>query len=106
MLYAPLHKKKKMMNVALNKDLRIQLKRRSLGIRKGDEVRIIKGKFKNNQGTVTMIDLKGMKVYVDNAVLKKKSGEQVQVPLKTATLRIMKLVTTDKNRQKLVRVKV
>ena len=105
-LYAPLHKKKKLMNVALSKDLRIQMKRRSLGIRKGDEVRMIKGKFKNSQGVVTSVDLKKMKVYVDTAVVKKKSGEQVQVPIATAKLRITKLITTDKSRQKLIQTKV
>ncbi|MBI4167384.1 MAG: 50S ribosomal protein L24 [Candidatus Aenigmarchaeota archaeon] len=105
-LYAPLHKKKKLMHVALSKDLRIQLKRRSLGIRKGDEVRIIKGKFKNTQGTVTKVDLKKMKVYIDTAVVKKKSGGQVQVPISTAKLRITKLITTDKSRQKLMQIKV
>lgn len=87
------------MGTALNKELRAQLKRRSVGIRKGDQVRIIKGKFKNIEGTVTSVDLKKMRVYVDNAVVKKKSGEQVQVPLTTSKLRITKLFTTDKNRQ-------
>ncbi len=106
LLYAPLHKKKKSMHVALSRDLRMQLKRRSLGIRKGDEIRIIKGKFKNTQGTVTKVDLKNMKIYIDTAVVKKKSGGQVQVPISTAKLRITKLITTDKNRQRLTQIKV
>ncbi len=101
-LYSPIHKKKRLMNVALNRDLRVQLKRRSLGVRKGDQVQIIKGKFKGVQGTVTEVNLKKMKIYVDNANIKKKSGGQVQVPISTAKLRITKLVTTDKSRQKLV----
>ncbi|MBI1971794.1 MAG: 50S ribosomal protein L24 [Candidatus Aenigmarchaeota archaeon] len=98
----PLHKKKKLVNVALNRDLRAQLKRRSLGLRKGDEVQIIKGRFKNTKGTVTKVDLKRMKIYIDTAVIKKKSGGQVQVPIATAKLRITKLTATDKNRQKLL----
>lgn len=97
-----MHKKKKLMNVALSKDLRVQMKRRSVGIRKGDQVQIIKGKFKNTQGTVTNVDIKKMKIYIDSAVVKKKGGGQVQVPLTTAKLKITKLVTTDKSRQKLV----
>ena len=101
MIHAHLYIKKKLMNTALNKDLRLQMKRRSMGIRKGDQVQIIKGKFKNLQGIVTSIDLKNMRVYVDNAVVKKRSGGQVQVPLATAKLRITKLVATDKNRQNL-----
>lgn len=101
-LNAPIHKRKKLVNVALSKDLRVQLKRRSLGIRKGDQVQIIKGKFKGTQGTVTDVNLKKMKIYVDNASIKKKNGSQVQVPVSTSKLRITKLITADKSRQKLM----
>ncbi len=95
----PLHLKKKLMNVALGKELRAQLRRRSMGLRKGDQVQIIKGKFKGTQGTVSSIDLKSMKIYVDAAVVKKRSGAQAQVPLAASKLRITKLITTDKKRQ-------
>ncbi len=97
-LYAPLHVKKKFMNVALSKELRKQLNRRSMGLRTGDQVQIIKGKFKGTTGVVTSVDLKSMKVYVDTAVVKKRNGTQAQVALLTPKLRIMKLVTTDKKR--------
>lgn len=101
-----LHEKKKHMSVALSKDLRIQVKKRSLGVRKGDEVRIIKGKFKKTQGTVTRVDVKSMKVYIDTAVVKKKSGGQVQVPIPASSMRITKLTAVDKDRQKLLQTKV
>ncbi|MBI4177411.1 MAG: 50S ribosomal protein L24 [Candidatus Aenigmarchaeota archaeon] len=106
MLHAPLHKKKRLVNVALSKDLRIQIKKRSLGIRKGDEVKIIKGKFRNTQGTITRVDVKDTKIYIDTAVIKKKSGGQVQVPVPAANMRITKLTTADKGRQKLLQIKV
>ncbi len=98
----PLHLKKKLMHVALNKELRAQLKRRSIGIRKGDQVQIIKGKFKGTQGMVSSVDLKSMKIYVDAATVKKRNGTQAQVPLATSKLRITKLVTTDKKRQQTI----
>ncbi len=98
----PLHLKKKLMNVALSKELRAQLKRRSMGLRKGDQVQIIKGKFKGAQGTVSSVDLKSMKIYVDAATVKKRNGAQVQVPLATSKLRITKLIATDKKRQQMM----
>ncbi|MFH0889649.1 MAG: 50S ribosomal protein L24 [Candidatus Aenigmatarchaeota archaeon] len=104
-LYAPLHIRKKFMKVALSKELRKQLKRRSMGVRSGDQVQIIKGKFKGTSGIVTSVDLKKMRVYVDTAVVKKRNGTQAQVALVTPKLRIIKLVTTDKKRQSIMETK-
>ena len=98
-IYAALHIKKKLISAALSKELRAQLKRRSVTIRKGDQVEIRKGKFKGTNGAVTLVDLKKIRVHVDGATIKKRGGIQVQVPLSVSNLRITKLVTTDKKRR-------
>ena len=100
-IYAALHIKRKLMSTALSRELRLQLKRRSVGIRKGDHVQILKGKFKGTEGSISAVDLKKLRVHVDTATIKKRDGTQVQVPLSVSNLRITKLITTDKKRKQI-----
>ena len=53
---APLHKRKKFLSARLSKELTKQLKRRSLSLRKGDEVKIVRGQFKKTTGKISKID--------------------------------------------------
>jgi large subunit ribosomal protein L24 len=46
MYQAPLHRKHKLFSAHLSKELRKQWNKRSLPVRKGDEVKIMRGKFK------------------------------------------------------------
>jgi len=47
---APLHVKRKFLSAGLSKELRKRYSRRSIALRKGDEVQVISGKFKKRQG--------------------------------------------------------
>jgi large subunit ribosomal protein L24 len=99
---APLHIRHKFVSVHLSKELRKSLGIRSIPVRKGDKVRIMRGEFKGIKGTVTKVDLKNLKVYIDSVKRKKVSGREVQVPIDPSNLEITELVRGDKTREKII----
>ena len=55
---APLHIRRKIMSANLSKDLRADIGKRSLPIRVGDKVQVVRGDFKGHEGKVESIDAK------------------------------------------------
>ena len=103
---AKMHMLRKQLFARLSDGLSKEMKRRSLCIRKGDEVKVMRGDSKMMTGKVTDVDLKAGKVYVDGVKRKKVSGEEVQIPLHASNLMIIKAEMADKRRQRiLARVK-
>jgi len=99
---APLHKKHKLVSAHLSKELRMQMKRRSLPIRKGDEVKVMRGKFKGTTGKVSEVDLKRLRIYIENIKRKKVSGEEIHVPINPSKVMITNPVLDDPERKKVV----
>ncbi|MFH0949276.1 MAG: 50S ribosomal protein L24 [Candidatus Aenigmatarchaeota archaeon] len=97
---APLHRRQKMVSSNLDKLLRKELGVRSIHVRKGDEVQIMRGGFRGKRGSVTDVNLKSMKAYVDNVKRKTVSGKDVQVPIDPSNLKILKLNLDDAKRKK------
>lgn len=103
---APLHKRQKLVAAHLSKPLIKKYKTRSLPVRKGDEVKIMRGKFKKITGKVSRVDLKKLKVYIENVKRKKVSGEEVMVPIHPSNLLIINPVLEDSRRKKIIQRKV
>lgn len=97
---APLHIKRKMLAVSLDKELRKKHGRRSIEVRKGDEVIIMKGKFKKKKGKVLSTDTNNSKVIVEDIQATKKDGTKVSVPIHASNLKIVTLNLDDKKRLK------
>ena len=97
---APLHLKIKLLSTNLSKALRTKHGKRSLNVRKGDVVKITKGKFKGKQGKVTQVKTKKSKIYVEGIQAKKMDGSKVNVPLRAPNLQIIELNLDDKKRLK------
>lgn len=103
MLYqAPLHKRQKLVSAHLVKELRRQYSKRSIPLRKGDEVKVVRGKFKKRTGKISKVDLKKLKVYIEGIKRKKVSGEEVPIPFHPSNLIITNPVMEDAKRKKLV----
>lgn len=96
---APLHMMHKLLGANLSKELREKYKTRSVPLRSGDKVKIMRGKFRGNTGTVDSIDLKTVKVYVTGAESVKKDGSKVMRPIHPSKLMITDLNLNDKRRQ-------
>jgi len=97
---ASLHLRNKLVSATLDKKLRKELGVRSLPLRKGDGVIVMRGEFSKKTGSVTKVDLKKLKVYVDAVKSKKASGQEVEAPIDPSNLKIVKPVMTDARRIK------
>jgi large subunit ribosomal protein L24 len=95
---ATLYVRSTLLGSHLSKDLRTKLKRRSLRVRKGDKVKVLRGQHKNKTGTVERVDTKRMKVYITGIDFTKKDGSKALYPIQTSNLLIQDLEGTDKRR--------
>ena len=97
---APLNKKRKLLSVNLNKELRKKHGTRNGVVRKKDKVKIMRGKFKGKTGKVTEVKIKLLKIYVEGIQKTKLDGSKVNVPLRASNLQIIELYLEDKKRMK------
>lgn len=96
---APLHIKGKFLNSTLSKDLRKKYGKRSVRIRKGDKVKILRGQFKKKEGSVERVDIKNERVFVTKMEISKKDGSKVLKPIAPSNLMIVDLNLEDKERR-------
>lgn len=99
---SPLDIRHKFVNVHLSKELRAKYKRRSIGLKKNDKVRIMRGEFKKHAGKVASIDLKKSKVLVEGVEITKKDGTKTTRAIDPSNLMIIELNIDDKIRQKIL----
>jgi len=98
LINAPVHIRRKIMASMLSKEIRELIKVRSLPIRVGDYVKILKGRFKGVEGLVIKVDSKRYRIFVENAKYTTKTGKEVYYPIHHSKVMIMKLNLTDKKR--------
>ena len=96
---APLHIKKKFVSVNLSQELRKKYGKRNIPVRKGDTVKIMRGKFKKKQGKVTEVKLKTSKIIIEGIQVKKQDGSKVNVKLQPSNLQIIELNLEDRKRK-------
>lgn len=103
---APLHIRRKLMAASLSKPLLEKYKVKSLPVRKGDEVEVMRGKHFKKTGKVSKIDLKNYRVYIEGITIKRTDGTEKQVPMHPSKLRIINLVLNDEKRKKILERKM
>ena len=88
---APLHIKRKMININLSKDLRKSHGKRSFPAVKGDLVKVMRGKFRKKQGKITRVYIKKLKISIENVQTTKRDGSKVDVRLNPSNLQIIEI---------------
>jgi large subunit ribosomal protein L24 len=83
----------------LSKELRQKHNKRSITLRKGDKIKILRGNFKGKSGVVERVVSKRDKVYVNGIEVIKKDGTKQLVPLRPSNLLITQLNLDDKKRK-------
>ena len=96
----PTHLRQKQLSASLDKELKLKYNRRTIGLRKNDEVKIMRGKFTKKQGKILLVDPKYARVQVEGIEITKKNGEKTFVWMKPSNLKIIKLDDSDKRRLK------
>jgi large subunit ribosomal protein L24 len=95
---APLHHKHNFLSAQLSKPLREKYGKRSMPIRKGDEVLVMRGSFKKKKAKVTKVNPKYETIFLENLQRSKKDGTKVFVPFHPSILQIQNLFAEDKMR--------
>lgn len=99
---APLHKRQKLVAAHLSKTLRKQIGKRSMPLRTGDEVTVMRGSFAGTSGKVSEVDIKKRIAFVESVKRKKVSGKEVNVPLQPSNLMITNLNLDDPRRKDII----
>lgn len=92
--------------IHLSKELRAKYKIRSFGVRKGDEVKIVRGAFKGKVGKVEKVLPKKSKVYIEGIQIQKADGTNTKVPIHPSNLIITGVDLSDKLRKSKIEMKV
>ena len=97
---APAHARGKHLSASLSKDLRADLGTRSLPLRTGDKVRVVRGDFKGQEGEVLSVDYGSYKVTIEEVTLSKPDGTATFLPVDPSNLVIIEANLKDDRRIK------
>jgi len=86
------------MSANLSKELRKKYRKRSFPLRKGDTVKIMRGKFRKKTGKIAVVDAKKMKAEIEGMQIKKQDGSKVNVKFNPPFLQITELNLEDRKR--------
>jgi len=88
------------MGACLDKALRTKYGIRSIEVRKGDEVKVMRGKFAKKQGKVGKVDVGRTRIQVDGLQRAKLGGEKVETWFHPSNVKIIVLDDSDNRRMK------
>lgn len=99
---APLHIRHKLMSVKLSEELREQYKRRSLPVKKGDTIKVMRGDFKDHEGKIEKVDLKNYRVMIEGMSVQKPDGNKVYHSVHPSNVMILELDLEDDERSEII----
>lgn len=97
----PLHKKRPLVSAHLSKELKAKLGTgaRSIPLRKGDRVKIMRGTHRKKTGKIIEVDLGSSMAYIEGIVARKAKGGEVPVAMRPSNLLIIEASFDDKERK-------
>ncbi|MDR0913482.1 MAG: 50S ribosomal protein L24 [Methanobrevibacter sp.] len=99
---APLHARRKYMGVNLSHDLREEFGRRSLPVKVGDTVKVVRGEFKDTEGKVEKVDVKKLQVIIQGVTVTKTDTTKVFFPIHPSNLVLVDADMKDDRRNKIL----
>jgi large subunit ribosomal protein L24 len=96
---SPIHAHKKYLRCRLDEFLSEEYGLRSLKVKKGDLVRVMRGQFRDTEGKVTKVDYRTMRVFLDNATTTKADGKETHIPMHPSNLLLVKLEMNDERKE-------
>jgi large subunit ribosomal protein L24 len=96
-----LHERRKLISAHVSKELKEKLKTaaRSIPMRKGDRVKVMRGSHKGKTGKVSEISLARSVVFIEGIMARKAKGGEVPVPFHPSNLLILEADFSDKERK-------
>ncbi len=102
---SPLHSRRNMLKCRLDEFLQEEYGIRSMRIKKGDLVRIMRGQFRDTEGKVIAVDYRNIRVHLENATVTRADGKEAQIPMHPSNLMLVKLELDD-DRKRIIEEKV
>ncbi len=99
---APAHVRHKLMAAPLSSELIASKGAKTLPVRKGDTVRIMRGDNKGFEGKVSRVDLKAYRIYMEGLTREKVDGTNIFVAVHPSKVQIRNLNLDDKYRKETV----
>jgi len=90
---------RRQLSAHLSDALREKYKRRSVVVRKGDTVKVMRGDFKNVEGKITAVYPKEGRVTIEGVTREKVKGGTVQLKIHASKLLVTNLNLDDKRRR-------
>jgi large subunit ribosomal protein L24 len=102
----PWHQRHKLLTARLAPELAEKHGIRNLPVHKGDTVLVCRGAYRDSEGTVLKVDVKAVRIHVENITIDKVDGSAVPIPIPPSNVLITKLAKIDKTRQAIIDRKV
>jgi len=96
---APAHLRHKVMSAPLSSELVASKGVKTLPVRKGDTVRILRGDNKGFEGKVSRVDMKAYRIYLEGLTREKVDGTNIFLGVHPSKVQIRNLVLDDKYRK-------
>lgn len=97
---------KREMHAHLSKLLREKYHKRSFGIKVGDTVKIMRGKFSGKEGKIERVNLEKRRVYVEGIQKAKADGTFAKIGVHASNVMVLELDLKDKLRKEKVEANI
>lgn len=95
---APKHVEQKLVSANVHPELRDELDTRSIRVRTGDQIEVMRGDHSGKEGIVNEVDYDDQKIYASNITAERQNGTESQVPLRPSNVRIVAMNVDDQVR--------
>jgi large subunit ribosomal protein L24 len=102
---APLHIRYKQFSAPLSPELKASHDTRSIPVRVGDTVKIMRGDRKGFEGKVTRVDRQKYRIFIEGITREKVDGSTIQIPIHPSKVMITNLNLDDKWRKQILKRK-
>jgi large subunit ribosomal protein L24 len=102
---APLHIKRRFLSAHLSKELAEKHRKRSFPLKKGDTVKIIRGKFKGKEGKVDSVNVRKGLILITGIEITKREGTKSFPKINPSNVIIKTLDLEDKRRSERLKIK-
>jgi large subunit ribosomal protein L24 len=99
---APLHQRQKFMSAPLSLELREKHGVKNLPVKKGDKVRVTRGDYIYSEGKITKVDLRKMRIFIENVTAEKTDGTEITIPFHPSNVEIIDLDLKDNRRAEII----
>lgn len=97
---APAHARGKYVSASVSKEIRADVGKRTLPVKTGDKVRVVRGDFTGHEGKILSVDYTSYKVTIEEVTLAKPDGTNSYLPVDPSNLVIIDADLKDDRRIK------